>query len=315
MSTDSLKGIRALHDQLASVRKLQVQLAPSLALQKQMEAFTTTHRLFMRQFAPDQTVLRAAFEAHDRLRELRAGALAVSAILNTAYQQIQRAAAPLASTLRAVGRVYATCRRIEAAGWLPHYTVPFETIAALTDEESVHELLQAHYSENWPQIEADFLSRLEGYDIDDEAKAAFREALACHRQGLYRPAIRTVFPELERVAREELYDGQLEGITSLRDLRDRADELTLGDVEPGGLYAMGLFTKLLEHFYAPVKTFEQLAEVAADPTPNRHAAMHGLVSYRDQRSSVNALIMADFIFQVICALKAAQSDALDVDAA
>ena len=38
--------------------------------------------------------------------------------------------------------------------------------------------------------------------------------------------------------------------------------------------------------------------------PNRHATVHGLVTYRTMQSSLNALIMTEFMYQVIPAVKA-----------
>ncbi len=42
---------------------------------------------------------------------------------------------------------------------------------------------------------------------------------------------------------------------------------------------------------------------AQDPVPNRHAAVHGLVSYSSMQNSLNTIFMADYIFQVISFLK------------
>ncbi|MCY4138623.1 MAG: hypothetical protein OXF56_10200 [Rhodobacteraceae bacterium] len=37
--------------------------------------------------------------------------------------------------------------------------------------------------------------------------------------------------------------------------------------------------------------------------PNRHAAVHGLVVYSSMQNSLNAIFMADYIFQPIGVLK------------
>jgi hypothetical protein len=52
-----------------------------------------------------------------------------------------------------------------------------------------------------------------------------------------------------------------------------------------------------------------LAAVADDPVPNRHAALHGLLPYAAQKHSMNMLIVADFLFQVICTVKRSAADA------
>ena len=42
-----------------------------------------------------------------------------------------------------------------------------------------------------------------------------------------------------------------------------------------------------------------MQEACLDPVPNRHAALHGRVSYASEKSSLNMLIMTDFIFDAI----------------
>ena len=73
----------------------------------------------------------------------------------------------------------------------------------------------------------DIESRNTGYDVDEEAKATVREALAAHEACFYRSVCRVLMPEIERVARTELHDGRLESITSQRRLRELAGKLPL----------------------------------------------------------------------------------------
>jgi hypothetical protein len=49
---------------------------------------------------------------------------------------------------------------------------------------------------------------------------------------------------------------------------------------------------------------ENLAKISGDSIPNRHAAIHGYVSYDSAQSSLNAIFITDYIFQVIQAAKA-----------
>jgi len=46
-----------------------------------------------------------------------------------------------------------------------------------------------------------------------------------------------------------------------------------------------------------------LARMEADPVPNRHAALHGIIVYRSFKNSLNAIFMTDYIFQVVDAVK------------
>jgi len=78
--------------------------------------------------------------------------------------------------------------------------------------------------------------------------------------------------------------------------------LSLHDIELSYL-GMTLFIRLTEHLYAQVQTEEERKRMEADPVPNRHAAAHGLVSYRTAQNALNTIFMTDFIFQVVTAVR------------
>lgn len=203
-----------------------------------------------------------------------------------------------------IARTGDECKRIEAAGWLPHYTTPFAKLTACGDDvDAVGSAISKHYSEEWPSVEANFLDHLSTYDIGEEAKATVRQVLTAHGHGLYRLTARSLFPEIERVVRDEIHKGSLKPITSQSELKELAGRLGLQDTQPGGMYAMSLFRKFLKHLYDHANTVEQLEALAVDSVPNRHACLHGLLSYASQQNSVNALVMTDFVFQIVCALK------------
>lgn len=192
------------------------------------------------------------------------------------------------------------------AGWLLHYTTPFDLIGDDITAAGLSDLLDDYYRRNWPQVSAEFRARLAALDVDGEAKATFCEALDAHGAGFYRATVRLLFPEIERVARIELLEGSLKGIASLKEVRKAAGEqLGLSDLEPmGGGPVIAQFARMSGHLYEEAKTPELVAKLAGDPVPNRHAAVHGLVEYRTLQSSLNALIMTEFMFQVVTALKA-----------
>lgn len=244
-------------------------------------------------------VLEPLFVQPDWLRRVGEIGRAISA----AHETFTLAFRPLTPILAKLAEQNAAFQLIEDAGWLPHDTNPVEALAGVTEPDLANQILERHYRDHWGQVRAVFELRLGGYDIDEEAKATFVEVLDCHQAGHYRAAIRTLFPEIERIARNELHGGSLEGIASQPKLREAAGGLPVSAVEPGGLYGLNLFSKLYDGLYALAKTDEKVAECAADPVPNRHAAVHGLVSYRTRQSSINAIIMADYILQVICVVK------------
>ena len=97
-----------------------------------------------------------------------------------------------------------------------------------------------YYTDNWVEVRTQLESRLSSYDIDDEAKATFREALGVHEAGFYRAVSRLLFPEFERLFRAALFDGCAGRIrynefmeTLVSD--EEADHLGLGDFLIAGL--------------------------------------------------------------------------------
>ena len=175
-------------------------------------------------------------------------------------------------------------------GWLPYHSMPFHEIEECGDNRRLLDRrFDEYFRANWREICTDLEQRLEGYHVDDEAKATFREALTAHEEGLYRCVCRVLFPEIERaialgrVRKKEL--GQILG--------DRS----LGEVVAGERFAYVLFSRLVSHTYEQVRTSR--ARFEQDPLPNRHAAMHGLVSYRTHKNSMNMLLMTDYIFRLL----------------
>src|SRR5689334_2284827 len=61
-----------------------------------------------------------------------------------------------------------------------------------------------------------FDQRLAKYHLPQDTKALFGQALDAHGHGLYRLAARSLFPEVERLAREELHAGAMDDIASQR---------------------------------------------------------------------------------------------------
>lgn len=249
---------------------------------------------------PDPRITAAA-----RLLETLRPNESVSRQVTAVFQALDEQLSPFRETLSWVVKETAKCERLEEAGWLPHWSSPFEALEATAlDAEAVHALVADHYRSEWPSLAAEFDRRGQGYSIDDEAKAAFREGLVAHGTGLFRCAPRLLFPELERVARSALHGGALDRVASQARLREAIGSLTPADLSDSGVYGLRLYGKLTEHLYENVKDDAALARVQADPVPNRHAAVHGLVAYNSAKSSMNAIIMADYLFQAISTLKA-----------
>lgn len=329
--TDIQKILQATDEALHPLRGLHAQIAPALAIQKQLAPIFELQRAIapalaiQKQLAPIlemQKAIAPALAIQNQLKPIldlqqqwkglviptpswalafRNAALDITKAAGPILE-LQKSIAPLAGLFSAMARTSAECQAIEDAGWLPHYTTPFDVLAG-AEAEDFDQLISTHYRVQWVEVKAAFMARLAASPLDAEAKAAFVDALAAHEAGMYRATSRILFPEIERVARKEFH-GLSKGQTSQRALKKAAENLALSDVEPGGMYAFRLFEKLFDHLYARTETPDELAEVALDPVPNRHAALHGFLPYDTAKNSINMLVMADFLFQVICALKA-----------
>jgi hypothetical protein len=213
-------------------------------------------------------------------------------------------AEPFRDVLAAMARDERKYGLVEAAGWLPHYTTPFDAIPAEADTEAVAAQLAAFYREEWPGVRKQMLSKLDACDVDDEAKDTFLEALDAHQSGFFRYAPRVLFPELERVVRDEFFPGDLNmRLASQPQLIDAVSSLPGVEVTNSFVAGLRLYKKLARHLYIRVVSPDALASVRADPVPNRHAALHGLAVYKTQQNSLNAIIMAEFAFHLVAQFK------------
>jgi hypothetical protein len=229
------------------------------------------------------------------------------------FAGIQEQFRSLAPMLEQFTKQEARCKRLEEAGWLPHPASPWYLLDddALSGE-ALNEAVEAYYIENWPSVKCSIEEAIADYTIDDEAKATFRETIAAHEAGLYRCVARTLFPEIERVSRAEIHGGAMDKIASQPKLQEAISHLCPSDIARDGISGMSLYRKLIGHLYVSLPTPERVAAMAAEPVPNRHAAVHGYVAYNTLRHSVNALIIAEYLFHAISVIMAldAQSEAM-----
>jgi len=192
--------------------------------------------------------------------------------------------------------------RVEQSGWLPHPLLPFDAFDLQTPVLEIDQIIRSRLSENIEAVEMFFRESASQYGIDDIVPIVMSEALECHRRGNYRAVVRMLFPEIERSVRYVYGLGPGEkGVASIREARNQLKILPLGLVSNHrGMFS--LYQKLDRHLYMRVETPEALAVAEADPVPNRHAALHGLVDYSSMQNSMNMIIMADFIFRPLGAI-------------
>ena len=205
------------------------------------------------------------------------------------------------------------------AGWLYHQTTPLDLFAdPEVGAKEVCDKLNEYYKENWISLRVAIESQFNDYDVDDEAKATVREAIDAHGYGLYRSVCRLLFPEIDRVFRTEIL-GQTTGWVSYKNF---IESRSLHELLPGGWYDLDYLSHLMmplkgssdsvlaDKIFGLFRHVEEsdLPRLDRDPVPNRHAAMHGFVSYSSPQNSLNAIFIADYIFRLVSSLKNAATD-------
>lgn len=206
------------------------------------------------------------------------------------------------------------CERLESAGWLVHYSSPYALVEA--EPASLEDLdarIEEYYRTEWPAIREDFAQRVGLYEVDDEARAVFAEALAAHDAGLFRCPARLLYPEIERLARKEIHGGAMDKMASQDRLREAIGGLTPNEFPGAGIAGLHFYRKLTKHLYANINDKDALERISADPVPNRHATVHGLATYSSFKSSINALIVADYLFRAISTIKQLETDQSALD--
>lgn len=191
--------------------------------------------------------------------------------------------------------------RVLASGYVPHYTTPWQSLQEGQDEQ-VGPRVEEHYRNKWAEVSEVLQNRVQAYQVDDEAKSTYREALLTHSHGLYRSTVRVLFPEIERVVRTEFFSNEVRSLASLKEVRQAAGDLPAQEITDFdfGIQLLGLVD---EKLYNRVETPELVMQARSDTIPNRHAALHGLAPYDNVKNSVNMLIMTDFMFHVISRIK------------
>ncbi|MES1975587.1 MAG: hypothetical protein V4472_24280 [Pseudomonadota bacterium] len=252
-------------------------------------------------------VVPAAAELSEAVRRWQAAIAPLTKIgdeLRDRYAEIMKPFAGLSEPLRRLQVIDAQCGRLEALGWLPHANSPLDLIADdPKDPAAVNAAIHQHYAIHWPDIARALCADIDASALDDEAKATFAEAVAAHGAGLYRCAPRLLFPEIERVSRKEIHGGALDKMASQQRLMEAIGGLTPAEMSSTGVAGLRFYKKLTRHLYMHMKDEAAVGIALADPVPNRHASLHGIVSYSSPQSSINAILAADYLLRAISTIK------------
>ena len=92
---------------------------------------------------------------------------------------------------------WAVAETLMARGWVPNFTTPFDLVEKCgNDDARLKQALLAHYDDNWSYVRARLVASVSSCNIDDDAKAVFREALDGHERGSCQSVSRLLFPEI-----------------------------------------------------------------------------------------------------------------------
>lgn len=304
-------GIEAAFEALRAIPKVEALQVP----QVDVSAFTEMRKNALTVFPEWQRQITRQMQPMAHLqRQMRQIALPAQSVIdqfNDAAKNIRSSfqfLVPSAEQLdifRQLSELEVQKRALERIGLLPHRSMPASLLTE-QDDDVLRSSLQQHYTENWERISEGIRERVNSFDIDDEAKAVMAEALEAHRNGHYRSVCRLLLPEIERVARVELEGNRPGSVNMNKVMVEPALELPLDKTRLNGYFALLLFDHLADHLYVHVDEKNRL-KLQGDPVPNRHAAIHGMIVYRSFWNSLNVIFMTDFAFQLMAAIKEAQS--------
>ena len=192
--------------------------------------------------------------------------------------------------------------RFEEAGWFPHSTFPRHLLNWNGDETYSDEMVLTHYRKNWSTVRHVIGNELANCDVDFDAKEAIRQALIAHENGLYQLVPPALFTAIERAVRVCLYDDKVGSISVRDQLVNLVGRLPLSILPDGTLAFVG-FVQLSHHLYENIHTDEVRERFLGASIPNRHAVIHGLVIYASEKSSLNSIFVAMYVFRILTVLK------------
>ena len=188
------------------------------------------------------------------------------------------------------------------AEWFPHSTFPKHLLNRSGHDDYSDEIILAYYRENWATVCQVIEEELSECSVDRDVKEALRQALVAHGSGLYQLVPPSLFTAIERAVRVSLYNDDVGNIPLKNRLVDLVGNLPISDLSDGVLAFVG-FSQLSHHLYENIHTDDARERFWDAPIPNRHATIHGLVIYSSEKSSLNAIFVAMYVFQVLTALK------------
>ena len=198
--------------------------------------------------------------------------------------------------------VHPKARLAKELGWVVHHTLPL-TLLDKANEDDLDEEIMTYYRENWFDVRKKIELDTEQSMVDLDSREIMIQAAQAHESGLYRLVSRSLLTEIERTIRIQLRGTLVEqGLNIKETILNEADDL------PSSAFhdltsELSQFDTLENHLYENIRNENDRSQFEESPIPNRHAAIHGLVPYSSEKSSLNSIFITDFVFHIITQVK------------
>ena len=215
-------------------------------------------------------------------------------VVGSALEPWSRYTSPF-SVASSLHQSLAEVAQFEESGWFPHGTFPRHLL------DSNDDVILSYYRSNWTMVKQVIGEELSDCHVGRDAKNSVRQALIAHENGLYRLIPPSLFAAVEQAVRDCLYSNRVGQISMKSELIEVIGHLPIS-VLPGGNLGFAAFTQLKHHSYESIHTETAREHFLNASVPNRHATIHGLVIYSSEKSSLNAIFLTMYVFQVLSVL-------------
>ena len=227
-----------------------------------------------------------------------------SAIWNPATSMLSRfqSSVEIGLTSLRVPAIFRVRARFKETGWFPHSTFPRHLLESETVGSHFDEAVLRYYRVNWEQVKEAIEAELSQCLVSEDAKAAVHQALIAHEQELYRLVPPALFTAIEGAVRVGLFKNKVGPLSVEGQLLSSLGKLPISSL-PDGVWGLAGISNLRDHLYEQVRDETARKKFSGAAVPNRHAAIHALVNYSSEKSSLNAIFAAVFVFRSLSALQ------------
>ena len=208
--------------------------------------------------------------------------------------------------------VHPRAQMVSELGWVVHHSLPIDLLDDVHDDD-LDEAIMAHYRATWSDFRRETELGTHHYLVDLDTKETVIQALEAHENSLYRLVPRTLMAEIERVIRLQLRDRIVDSRLKVKEtILSEVDDLPMSSFHDLTSSIMQ-YEALEGHLYEHINDENDRSRFADSPIPNRHAAVHGLVPYSSEKSSLNSIFLMDFVLHTITQAKRAKvKEAADI---